>query len=224
MSNILIIAPHADDEVLGCGGIIAKYTNLGFEVNIVIATNACKGAPELFSQSDIDAIREEAINAHKILGVKETVFLDLPAPALNAFPSYKISIELSKMVNKFQPRLVYLPHPGDLHLDHSAIYRAALVAVRPINNCSVKEVYCYETLSETDWSPKQGGEGFDPNCYEDISDYMQLKLDAMNCFKSQLKPGFSSRSLRSLKSLAEFRGGTISVEFGEAFELERLIR
>ena len=77
-NKLLVVAPHADDEIIGCGGTIAKAVNQGDEVYIVIVTNANLGAPELFNEESIKKVRSEAIKAHKYLGVKETVFLDFP--------------------------------------------------------------------------------------------------------------------------------------------------
>ena len=133
-NKIIVVAPHADDEIIGCGGTIAKAVSQGDEVYIIIATNANVGAPELFNEEAIAKVRGEAIKAHEYLGVTKTFFLDFPAPALNAFPEYKVSVALSKIFNEVQPNILYLPHPGDLHQDHKAVYRASLVAARPQGN------------------------------------------------------------------------------------------
>lgn len=222
-SKILVIAPHADDEVLGCGATMAKYAAEGDEVFVWIATNASKGAPGLFRESDIEKIREEAQKAHQILGVKATFFSDFPAPALNAFPSFKISLHLSGLINKIRPNILYLPHPGDLHEDHQVIYRSALVAARPINNSPIRNILCYETLSETEWAPIQNNEPFKPNYYQSVNGYFAKKLEAMQEFKSQLKAFPHSRSLEALTALAKLRGATVGVHYAEAFEVERII-
>lgn len=224
MANILVIAPHADDEVLGCGATIAKHVSMNDKVTVLIGTNASKGAPELFDEDVIDDIRAEAQQAHDKLGVSNTIFFDFPAPALNAFPSYKISLEISKVIEKGRFETVYLPHPGDMHEDHNAIYRAALVACRPQNDNPVKKIYCYETLSETEWSPRQGDHYFKPNHFVDVSEYFEKKLAAMECFESQLREFPHSRSIKSLEALAKYRGSTVGVERAEAFEVEREIR
>jgi len=223
MKKILVIAPHADDEVLGMGGTIAKHSQSNNEVYVLIATNAHKGDENMFSEAGINLVRNEALQAHEILGVTNTFFLDFPAPRLNAFPFYKISVEFNKIIDKVNPDILYLPHPGDLHLDHHAIYMAALVSARPQNGCSVKEIYCYETLSETEWAPYQGDKHFKPNLFEAISEYMDKKIKAMSCFQSQLKDQPHTRSLSSIKALARYRGGTVNVQYAESFEIERVI-
>lgn len=222
MNKVLVLAPHADDEVLGCGATISKHIEQGDEVKIVIATNASKGAPQLFTDSDIDFVRKEALQAHNILGIKETIFMEFPAPSLNAFPEYKISLELSEVFDKFSPTHLYLPHPGDIHQDHKAIYRAGLVAARPQGEHKINNIYCYETLSETEWTPYQEMP-FVPNHFVDVSDVFINKIESMRCFTSQLREFPHSRSLEALEALAKFRGSTICVSRAEAFCVERQI-
>lgn len=223
MNKVIVVAPHADDEIIGCGATIAKHIFDGDEVIVIIATNASKGAPELFSEQDVKVTRNEAKNAHKVLGIKETYFLDFPAPALNAFPEFKISLELSKIFQKISANHLYLPHPGDIHQDHKAIYRAALVAARPQVNHKINNIYCYETLSETEWTPIHE-KPFVPNHFVDVTEVFTKKEEAMKCFKSQIKMFPHSRSLETFEALAKFRGATVGVERAEAFIVERQIK
>jgi len=219
-NRILVIAPHADDEIIGCGATIAKHIDDGDDVFIVIATNAAYGAPEFYTEDAVQIVRKEALNAHKLLGVKETLFLDFPAPALNAYPEYKISLKISSIIDKYKPSFLYIPHPGDIHQDHKAIYRASLVSARPQGNIKICNIYCYETLSETEWTPMQE-KPFVPNHYVNVTDYFNKKIEAMNCYKSQIKDFPHTRSIESFESLAKFRGSTIGVHKAEAFEVER---
>lgn len=222
MRRVLVIAPHADDEIIGCGATMAKHIKEGDEVYVIISTNASVGAPDLFSPQTIENVRNEAIDAHKYLGVKQTFFLDFPAPALNAFPEYKISIAYSEIMNKLNPDILYIPHAGDIHQDHKAIYRSALVSSRPQNNNKIRAIYCYETLSETEWAPSQE-RYFIPNCFVDVTKTFDMKMKAMCFFKSQLKEFPHSRSLEAMEALSKFRGATINVNNAEAFITERLI-
>ena len=224
MKNILVVAPHADDEVIGCGGIIAKYAKRGYNVYVAIMTNAHLGAPELFSADMITKVRKESKMAHKILGVKETFFYDFPAPKLDTTPSYQISNELSKLYNSLEIEVLYLPHRGDIHKDHTVIFYAGLVSARPINNCPVKTIFTYETLSETEWAAPFGSDVFIPNVFEEINDSVSIKLEAMKCFKSQLKEFPHSRSLESIENLAKHRGATVGKNYAESFGLIRSIK
>lgn len=222
MKNILIIAPHADDEILGCGATMAKEIAGGNNVYVLICTNAHVGAPELFSEELIKQIRLEAITAHKLLGVKETAFLDFPAPALDQYPRFKMSNEMSAVIRKFGIDTVYIPHRGDCHKDHAIIHDCAMVACRPLANCKVKHIYAYETLSETEWGEPIAADYFIPVKYKTFTvDEFRKKLDAMSCFKSQLYPFPASRSLESIEHLACYRGCTVSALRAEAFEVLR---
>lgn len=222
MSKILIIAPHADDEVLGCGATMAKACAKGDEVFVLICTNASVGAPELFSAELIKQIRNEAVTAHRLIGVKETFFLDFPAPALDQYPRYKMSNEISAIIKKIGADTVYIPHRGDCHKDHAIIHECAMVACRPLADCPVKHVYAYETLSETEWGEPIVVDFFVPVKYNTFTnEEFQKKLDAMSCFKSQLYLFPASRSLEAIEALAKYRGCTVSVERAEAFEVLR---
>lgn len=222
MKNILIIAPHADDEVLGCGATIAKEVSRGCNVSVLICTNAHVGAPELFDEGLIRQVRGEALEAHKMLGVKETIFLDFPAPALDQYPRYKMSNEISAVIRRLGVETVYIPHRGDCHKDHAIVHDCAMVACRPLANCGVKHVYAYETLSETEWGEPVAADFFVPVMYNTFTEEeFQRKLDAMRCFKSQLYPFPASRSLEAIEALAKYRGATVSAVRAEAFEVLR---
>lgn len=224
MKNILVIAPHADDEVLGCGATMAKYAAQGCNVYVLIATNASVGAPELFSPELISQVRSEALQAHKMLGVKETRFLELPAPMLDQYPGFKITGELLPVIRELDIDTVFIPHRGDCHKDHKAIHEAAMVACRPLANNKVKRVYAYETLSESEWGEPVQAEAFVPSKYITFTEAeFGKKLEAMACFKSQLQPFPGSRSLDALEALAKYRGACVSSVRAEAFEVLREI-
>ena len=222
MKRVLIIAPHPDDEILGCGATIAKHVQAGDEVTVVISTCASIGAPELYTKEGTKKVRKEALDAHQYLGVKETIFLDFPAPALNAFPEYKISLSFSKIIDDIKPAFLYIPYHGDMHQDHKAIYRAALVSARPKSGLSIQKILCYETLSETEWAPLQE-KGFVPNCFVDVSATFHHKLAAMKFYSTQLKEPPHARSLKTIEALSVYRGATIGVNYAEAFMIEREI-
>jgi LmbE family N-acetylglucosaminyl deacetylase len=222
--RVLVIAPHADDEVLGCGATVAKMTNEEHSVYVLIMTNAHVGDPEMFTEKGIEQVRKEALEAHSLLGVTRTFFLDFPAPALDQFPAYKMSIEISKFIKQFEIDTVFVPHRGDIHIDHRMVFNAALVSCRPVGNYSVKNIYAYETLSETEWAAPFGDDTFIPNYFVSINEeFLDLKLKAMSCFQSQLKEFPSSRSLETIEALAKFRGSTINKDRAEAFMLIRQI-
>lgn len=218
--KILVIAPHADDEVLGVGGTIARYAEEGNQVDVCVVT---VGQVPMFSQDVISAIRNEALKAHKLLGVHESIFLELPAVLLSEIPRHEINGKLCEVINRVKPDIVYIPHFGDMHYDHTLVAQAAMVAVRPINGCKVKEVYSYETLSESEWNTPHSKNTFIPNTYVNISKQLEKKEKAMECYRSQLKEFPHPRSVKALESLANLRGSTVGVNAAEAFCLLRKI-
>ncbi len=224
MNNILIIAPHADDEVLGCGATMAKEAAKGNNVYVLICTNAHVGAPEIFSEELIAQIRSEAKAAHELLGVKETIFLEFPAPALDQYPGYVMSGQIASVVRNYDIDTVYIPHKGDCHKDHEVIHSCAMVACRPLAGSKVKRVYSYETMSETEWGEPSASEAFVPNRFVTFSEEeFALKLQAMSVFRSQLQEFPSPRSLESLEALAKYRGTIVSSLRAEAFMVMREI-
>ncbi len=221
MTNILIVAPHADDEVLGCAGTMKKHSNIGDCVYVTIMTNASLGDPEMYSEEGTNNVREEALKAHELLGVKETFFFDFPAPRLDTFPSYKISLELSKLISKLNIQVLFIPHRGDIHRDHRIIFDSAMVAARPNGTNNIRKILSYETLSETEWAAPVIDNMFMPNCFNDISEYLEIKIEALLKYQSQIKQFPNSRSIEAIKSLSAYRGATINCFAAEAFMILR---
>jgi LmbE family N-acetylglucosaminyl deacetylase len=218
--TVLVIATHPDDEVLGCGGVIARHADQGHEVHVLVVT---RGIPELFESEQIETTRQELRNAHKILGVSGVTFLDFPAPRLDMVPGNDLADAIAGVIRQLKPQIIYMPHRGDIHGDHQATYWATLVATRPINRNPVRRLLCYETLSETEWGAPTGDQVFVPTVFIDISSSLERKLEAMACYRSQLKQPPHPRSLRSIEALARLRGGTVSLDAAEAFMLVREI-
>ena len=219
--NVLVIAPHPDDEVLGVGGTIAKRANNGDNVYVCVVTKA--GEP-LFREELVEQGRKECREADHFLGVKETFFLDFPAVRLEEVPRYKLNESLMHAVQKVKPDEVYIPHRGDMQLDHKMIVDAVMVALRPKYEHVIKRIYAYETLSETGWDIPNTVNEFIPTVYEDISDTLEKKLAAMNIFQSQLADFPAARSLGAIEALAKYRGATVNVMAAEAFTLIREIK
>lgn len=216
--KVLVIAPHPDDEVLGVGGTIAKRVKQGHEVYICVVT---KGFAPLFEEAFIEQGRCEAKEAHHLLGVKETIFLDFPAVMLETVPRYEMNGKIADVIARIQPDEVYIPHRGDMQIDHQMVVDAAMVGLRPKYAHVVKRIYAYETLSETGWNIPNVQNEFIPMVYEDITDTLTNKIEAMNCFQSQLSQFPNARSIGAIEALAKYRGATVNVEAAEAFSLIR---
>jgi LmbE family N-acetylglucosaminyl deacetylase len=218
--NVLIVAAHPDDEVLGCGGVTVRHVERGDRVYVVVVT---RGFPEIFSPEIDEEDRQHAREAHEILGGAGIFFLDFPAPRLDTVPGHELADALREVIFSVNADVVYTPFGGDLHTDHKATYLATLVASRPVNNCPVRRLLCYETLSETDWASPLDDSAFKPTVFVDISDVLERKLQALACFRNELKQPPHPRSLRAIEALARVRGSTAGLMAAEAFMLVREI-
>lgn len=216
MQTILVIAAHPDDEVLGCGGTIKKLTKRGDEVCLCIVTKAY--TPD-WSRSFLEKRKIEIKNACKILGIKRTFLLGFPTAKLDTIPQKKINDSLYKVIRSINPTSVFLPFGGDLNIDHRIVFESGLVACRPVNNSSVRQLLVFEALSETEW----GVSNFHPTVYEDITETITDKLHAMEAYSSEVKQFPHPRSLEAIEALAKKRGSEAGLMRAEAFMPVRVI-
>ena len=220
--KILIISPHADDEILGCGGFISKYSKKNFHVNVLILTNANKGAPEIYSPKEIKKIRDEAKIANNFIGTKKLFFENLPALNLNNYPIYKISDIINKYIVNINPEIVLIPSVNDIHDDHKIIFQAAKVAMRPNKKSNLNKILSYEVLSETEWNENE--KSFNPNYFVSLekSD-INNKVKAFLKYKSQVKKFPHPRSKESILNLSKVRGSQVFMKYAEAFKVEKIL-
>lgn len=219
--NILIISPHGDDEILGCGGTIHKLCSTGNEVYVLVITNAHHGNPKLYSKIFLKKIRNETISANKFLGVKEVFFFDFPVNNLNKIDYSLIIDSIKKIIIKIKPNQIFIPHGNDIHNDHKIVNHCSLVASRPINNKYLVNILEYETLSETEWSENYN---FTPNYFNVLSKKnLDAKINSMKKYQSQIKKNPHPRSTDVIKSLAHLRGSSIGNTYAESFILKRYI-
>lgn len=216
--KILIIAPHLDDEVLGCGGTIVKHSKRGDEVYLCIVTKAY--TPD-WSEEYLEKRKKELEATNGILGIKKTYSLGFPTVKLDTISQKELIRAIVEVINKVGPEVVYFPHGGDVNKDHRLVFEATLVATRPAVDSSIKKLLCYETLSETEWG--RGFSDFIPNLYEDIDKEFETKLKAMNVYQSEVREFPHPRSLKGISVLAEKRGSEAGLLKAEAFVLIRQI-
>ena len=225
--NILVFAPHPDDEVLGCGGTIARHVAEGGSVFVCIVT---RGKPPVYNhskeilESTPHDLVEEIEAAHKVLGVKKTFYLQFPAVMLETVPRYELNNAISGLISDLKPDVIYVPHFGDMQKDHTITSEAVMVAARPKGDHVVRSVYSYEALSETEWNIPRSSYAFMPNTFIDVTDFMGKKIEAMGCYKSQLSSFPNPRSIEAMEALAKYRGSTMGAKAAEAFMLIREYR
>jgi LmbE family N-acetylglucosaminyl deacetylase len=215
---MLVIAPHPDDEVLGCGGTIARCAAAGTTVHVAIVTT---GRSPRFDEESVTRVRAEAEKAHTLLGVAEAHFLDLPAAELDGVTHAELNEAIGGLVNRVRPKTLFLPFVGDIHLDHQLVFRSAMVAARPRSDYYPQRLLAYETLSETNWAAPYLDPAFQPNFYMDITDTLDRKIAAFRCFESQCHSFPDERSPEALRALAQLRGATVRRHAAEAFVLLR---
>lgn len=216
--TVLVIAPHPDDEVLGCGGTIAKKVAAGDNVWICIVT---EGKLPMYSEEFVSEEENEMRNAHRKLGIENRILLKMPSALLDTVPQCEINNKLSEVVTRVKPDEVYIPHAGDIHRDHRIVAEAAMVALRLGKGHTVKKILSYEILSETDWNVPNVGNAFIPNVYEDISEYVVTKSEAFMMYRSQVQEYPAARSAAGIQGLALHRGAVAGMGSAEAFMLMR---
>lgn len=224
--KILVIAAHPDDEVYGMGGTIARLSAEGNEVHVLIVTDGCTAQyagqanlPEIVAQK-----HREALEANEILGVKKVHFGTFPDMKLDTVPHVDLNRLIEDAVNAIQPEAVYTHFYGDVNLDHQMVYRSALVAVRPISGQCVKELYCYQTPSSTEWSPQLTQTAFLPNVMVDISDFETAKEQALLAYQTEVRVYPHPRSPQYVRETDRARGLQWGLGSSEAFMLLRKIR
>ena len=220
--KVLILSPHADDEILGCGGFISKYSKQNYHINVLVLTNANKGAPEIYSPEVIKELRKESKIANNFIGTKRLFFENLPAINLNNYPVYKITNIIDKYIRDINPEIVLIPSINDIHDDHKIIFRAAKVSMRPNKISNLKKILSYEVLSETEWN--EDGKSFNPNYFVRLkkSD-IDNKVKAFIKYKSQVKKFPHPRSKEAIVNLSKVRGSQVFTKYAEAFKVEKIL-
>ncbi len=221
--NVLFIAPHPDDETLGCGGTILKHRQAGDAIYWLLLTEP--EIDEVFTSAMMTE-REEAIsNVQKEFQFKKVFRPGLPVLQVDAIPLKNIVQIISEIINEIHANVIYMPFEGDVHSDHAAAFKAAWSAGKTFRHPSVKEIYAYETISETDFAIPQGALAFQPNTFQDISNYMDEKLQIAALYKNEMADHPFPRSLEHLKALAIHRGAAAGCHYAEAFMcLKRIVK
>jgi len=222
--SVLVLAPHADDEVLGVGATIAKRKSQGKHVTVAVLTGHGVEKHPIWPKTAWETTRQECRDACNFLGVDELLFEELPAACLDHTPTWQVNSAVHKIIDKVKPDELFLPFPNDLHKDHGAIAYGASVAVRPYLELGnqVSKVMYYETLTETHLAPPFET-AFQPNYFIDVSDYIDKKLSAFAKYQSQIQTDDRPRSIKGLSTLASYRGLHIGAAAAEAFVVYRLI-
>ena len=217
----LVVAPHPDDELLGCGGTLLKRSSEGHTVGWLLITAITVEAG--WNYEKILSRDKEIDQVRKGLSVlPENLFrLDFPTSQLDQVSSSELISSISKVFQEFSPQEVFLPHPGDIHSDHRITFEACSACTKWFRYPSVRRVLTYETLSETDFGLDQVAGGFRPNLFVDITDQLGPKLDLLQIYQSELGQHPFPRSIEAVNSQCLLRGAQSGVMAAEAFQILR---
>ena len=224
MKKVLVAVAHADDEILGAGGTIARLSE-DHEVYVLIVTDSCSSQ---YRGQDVEKIIEEkkkcAVKANGLVGVKKVIYSDLPDMALRETPHTKINAVIEKAIDEIKPQIILTHHFGDVNLDHREVYKSVMVAARPTQYTSVEKIYTFEVLSATEWQSSDTRYAFVPNTYIDISDSIEKKIDALKEYSQEIREYPHPRSAEAIRNLAKFRGQSVGTKYAEALCLVRDVK
>lgn len=215
MGNILFVAPHPDDETLGCGGTILKHKDNGDKIYWMIMTNISTAAG--YDEARVIERQEEIDKVAKEFGFEDVFKLDLPATKLDIEPTGKIIGMIVDVIQEIKPEVVYIPYRNDVHSDHKITFDAVCSSTKTFRHPYIKKIMVYEVVSETEFAPSFQNNAFCPNGFSDISKYLDKKISIMVLYKGETAQHPFPRSIDNIKALATFRGATTGVNYAEAF-------
>ena len=218
--RVLAIAPHPDDETLGCGGTLLRHQASGDQISWLIVT---RGDESQYSAEILGRKEAEIEKVAKAYGFEQVLRLNLPTIKMEAIPFAELIERFREAIDQVAPHCVYLNHFGDVHSDHRIVFSAVMSVLKPFYSSrhGVERILSYEVLSSTDAAPPHMTSSFTPNVYLDVSDQIDRKLEIMSLFETEVQPYPLPRAPETIRALARYRGATIGVEYAEAFMLVR---
>ena len=222
MSKVLIVAVHPDDETLGCGGALLKHKANGDELIWLIATEM--KASDGFSSEKILQRDKEITKVANEYGFNKVIKLGLSTMKVDLTPAHELISMIGEVFKKVEPEIVYLPFSKDAHSDHRVLFETAYACTKTFRYPSVNKVLMMETISETEFGNFHEDEQFTPNCFIDISEFIDKKIEIMKIYEGELKEHPFPRSCENIKALATFRGASAGFNAAESFMIlkERL--
>ena len=220
--SVLVIAAHPDDDVLGCGGTIARHVNEGDNVSILLLAD---GEGARGSSTHVEARKHNCISAAACLGVSQNdvIFCNFADNQMDSVALLDIIKVIEGVASKIEPEIIYTHHHGDLNIDHVLTHKAVMTAFRPMPDQSVKAIYGYEVLSSSGWASPYSDSIFTPQHYVDISSVWDKKLKALEEYDREMRPFPHARSFEAVEAQAIYRGSMMGLQRAEAFSVIRQI-
>ena len=219
MKKILVVAAHPDDEVLGCGGTIARHASVGDTVSVLLLSEGATSREPTDAEGDVSALRRAAVEASRTLGAVEPRFCGFPDNRLDTVPLLDVIKAIEVVVDAIEPEIVYTHHQGDLNVDHRIAHQAVATACRPLPGASVNGIYAFEVVSSTEWQTSMSS--FRPNRWINIKPFLHRKLRALEAYSSEMRPFPHARSFEAVDALARVRGASAGLEAAECFMVVR---
>jgi len=218
MKTVLVVVAHSDDEAIGCAGTIAKHVAQGDKVHILYMTDGVSSRGENEDKRDLLAQK-----ASSMLGISLIKQYNFPDNSMDTIPLLEVTKVIESAIEKVSPSVVYTHHIGDLNVDHQITHKATITACRPQPESSVKEIYCFEVLSSSEWQTS-GVLPFTPNLFVDITSYIHTKQMVLNIYQSEMRSAPHSRNIDNIIRLSALRGCSVGVNYAEAFMVIRLVK
>ena len=215
-NRTLIIAPHPDDEILGCGGTLLRRKSEGVEICWLIVTDISEQYG--WQLKDVQQRKDEIEKITKLVGFDVVHNLKLNPAQLDALPIGEVIQKISKVFRDFQPDEVFVPHYSDVHTDHRIVFDATIACTKWFRYPSVKRILSYETLSETEFGLRREN-AFFPNVYVNIDEYLETKVQLMSIYESEVDDFPFPRSDQAVRAQAYLRGAAAGYNAAEAFQL-----
>jgi LmbE family N-acetylglucosaminyl deacetylase len=223
--KILIVAAHPDDEVLGCFGTVARLINEGYDAYTLILGEGKTSRDEQRvvenKKTEIDELHQEIYAANRTIGIKKVFIESFPDNRFDSVDLLDIIKVVSNVKNEVQPDIIFTHYEHDLNVDHQITYKAVITATRPMQDECVKEIYSFEILSSTEWNYPLS---FSPDTYFDISETIDLKIEAMQAYESELCTFPHPRSLEGIRLNTHYRGMQVGKRAVEAFKSIRVLK
>ena len=215
MNRVLVVAAHPDDETLGCGGTLLKFKSRGIDLTWLVYTNISEKIG--YSKEAVSERQKEIKAISRFYGFANYINLDLPSARIDTLPKSGIIDRISKIIYRIKPDVLFLPNRSDAHTDHQIVFETTMASTKSFRCPFIKNIFLYETISETEFAPPLHERIFIPNTFSDISKYIDTKIEAMKIYKSEYGEHPFPRSDLNIKALAIYRGATAGVKYAEAF-------
>jgi len=213
--SIVVVAPHPDDETLGCGGTLLRHRAKGDEIHWLIMTTITEQAG--FSKECIKLRKQEIDTVALKYGFSSVHQTHFVTTTLDTIANNELISEVSSFISRVKPDTIYVPFRNDVHSDHVVVFDAVASCSKIFRYPFICRIRAYETLSETEFSIRPDDNGFRPNLWIDISPYLEEKIEIMRLYEGEMGQHPFPRSEQNIRALATLRGSTAGVDAAEAF-------